>query len=262
MVEKDDTGQTQQGTVSDDTGLNGLTCCDLLSPCYSDDYVTIYHGDCGKIMPHLGQFDLLLCDPPYGIEGNQAFSARENKGDKRWRCRTVKKYENSDWDKSIADEWLVSLARRISEKQIIFGGNYYDLPPSACWLIWDKEVTGGFADCEMAWTNLDKAARLKRYLWNGFRKAMPEDRYHPTQKPLAVMAWALMQAGDVKTCLDPWMGSGTTLRACKDAGVKCVGIEMQEKCCEIAAQRMLQEVLPLNEPTKAHHEVQEDLFQR
>ena len=78
MVEKDDTGQTQQGTVSDDTGLNGLTCCDLLSPYYSDDYVTIYHGDCGKIMPHLGQFDLLLCDPPYGIEGNQAFSAREN----------------------------------------------------------------------------------------------------------------------------------------------------------------------------------------
>ena len=155
----------------------------------------------------------------------------------------------------------MELARVKCKKQIIFGGNYYDLPETKCWLLWDKENgENGFADCEMAWTNLDKAVRRKVHRWNGMLRKGNEERFHPTQKPLAVMAWALMQAGDVQTVLDPWTGSGTTLRACKDAGVKCVGIEMQEKYCEIAAQRMLQEVLPLNATARHHEEPKQEEF--
>jgi len=247
MVEKDDTGQTQQGTVSDDTGLNGLTCCDLLSPYYSDDYVTIYHGDCGKIMPHLGAFDLLLCDPPYGI------GEARGKNQSRTNAAIATDYGVDSWDDKPVDSWVMELARSRAKNQIIFGGNYYNLPESSCWLVWDKENSGDFADGEMAWTNLPKAMRIRRHRWNGMIRKGNESRHHPTQKPLSVMAWALMQAGDVQTVLDPWMGSGTTLRACKDAGVKCVGIEMQEKYCEIAANRMMQEVLDFSEPKAEHH---------
>jgi hypothetical protein len=228
--------------------------CTLYSPYYQDDYVTIYHGDCGKIMPHLGRFDLLLCDPPYGIGADKAMHKASGNivgsGHRRVAKRT---YELTDWDKEPVPRWVMELARNICEKQIIFGGNYYDLPPCKGPLVWDKEMNGNFADGEMAWNNLNGAMRIKKHLWNGMARKGSEKRDHPTQKPLDVMVWALQQAGDVKTALDPWMGSGTTLRACKDAGVKCVGVEMQEKYCEIAAQRMLQEVLDFSEPKAEHH---------
>jgi hypothetical protein len=213
-------------------------------------------------MPHLGPFDLLLCDPPYGLarRGRRDDQEAEQFGKSKAPRGS---YGSNEWDEKPVDELTMRTAREKCKTQIIFGGNYYPLPVTSCWLVWDKENGKNYyADAELAWTNIDGPVRLKRHQWHGMLRKGNEDRWHPTQKPLAVMAWALMQAGDVQTVLDPWMGSGTTLRACKDAGVKCVGIEMQEKYCEIAAQRMLQEVLPLNEPTKAHHEVQEELFQR
>ncbi|MEM6884062.1 MAG: DNA methyltransferase [Verrucomicrobiota bacterium] len=149
--------------------------------------------------------------------------------------------EEGDWDAAPVEDWVMSLARRLCKKQIIFGGNYYDLPPTKCWLVWDKENgENDFADCELAWTNLEKAVRRKLHQWNGMLRKGKEARHHPTQKPLEVMAWALKQAGEVQTVLDPWMGSGTTLRACKDAHVHCVGIERQRKYCEIAVDRMAQ----------------------
>jgi len=136
------------------------------------------------------------------------------------------------------------LARSLCKSQIIFGGNYYDLPPTTCWLVWDKlNGENDFADCELAWTNLPKAVRRKAHLWNGMIRKGQEERYHPTQKPLEVMTWALSMAGEVSTVLDPWMGSGTTLRACKDFGKSCVGIDREERYCEIAAKRLAQEVL-------------------
>ena len=134
-----------------------------------------------------------------------------------------------------------------SSFQIIFGGNYYQLPPTKCWLVWDKENgANDFADCELAWTNFNKAVRRIKYLWNGFQKARPEERYHPTQKPLSVIKWAMNHAPDsTKTILDPFAGSGTTGRAAKDLNKKAVLIEREERYCEIAASRMSQEVLAL-----------------
>lgn len=226
-------------TTESTTDVPGVVSSALFSPVvpfYADEWVTIYHGDSREIMPHLKPFDLLLTDPPYGIGADKP---RGNTG----KNKHIKQrdYGEQDWDSEPVQEWVMHLARSLCEKQIIFGGNYYDLPPSSCLLLWDKETGDNrYADAEVAWTNLAQAVRLKRHKWHGFLRKGNERRDHPTQKPLEVMAWALKQAGEVQTVLDPWMGSGTTLRACKDAHVHCVGIEKQRKYCEIAVDRMAQ----------------------
>lgn len=196
-----------------------------MKPYYEQDGVTIYHGDCREVLARdpadRGQrpYDLLLTDPPYGLKQGQqrkrggsgatvqktgllAGRARQHFGDYG---------ADSEWD-ADADHVGVALARAVSRSQIIFGGNYYDLPPSSCWLVWDKDNgTTDFADCELAWTNLQRAVRKLTYRWNGMlqQPGMPhEHRQHPTQKPEPVMRWALLQAPpDVRTVLDPFMGT-------------------------------------------------------
>jgi len=160
----------------------------------------------------------------------------------------AKDYGTLNWDNiAIEQEFINKLAQYPS---IIFGGNYYAMPPSTCWLVWDKHQTGDFADCELAWTNLPGAVRRIDYLWNGMIKQRPEQRWHPTQKPLDVMKWCINQADTklkkrVETILDPFAGSGTTLRAAKDMSRKAIGIEREEQYCEVAVNRLRQEVLCL-----------------
>jgi DNA modification methylase len=214
-----------------------------MTPYYDKDGITIYHGDCRDILPSLEPVDLVLTDPPYGI----GEAAGKNKS--RGALATAKDYGNDAWDDAPITQDLMACVLAAGSTQIIFGGNYYDLPPTSCWLIWDKENGGNdFADCEMAWTNMSKAARLLRWRWHGMLQGdmkAKEYRYHPTQKPVPVMRWCLEQAGSAMTILDPFMGSGTTLRAAKDLGRKAIGIEIEERYCEIAAQRLAQEVLGL-----------------
>lgn len=223
-------------------GWSAPLCSLLPEPFYADEWVTIYHGDSREIMPHLKPFGLLLTDPPYGIGADKAMHKASGNVVGHGHRRVAKRsYELTEWDKEPVAEWVMHLARSLCEKQIIFGGNYYDLPPCKGPLVWDKEVNGNFADGEMAWNNLGIPMRIKRHLWNGMARKGSEKRFdHPTQKPLEVMAWALSLAGDVQTVLDPWMGSGTTLRACKDAHVHCVGIDAKREYCEIAVDRMAQ----------------------
>jgi site-specific DNA-methyltransferase (adenine-specific)/modification methylase len=124
---------------------------------------------------------------------------------------------------------------------VVFGGNYYSLPPSPCWLVWDKINDGvAFADCELAWTNLPKAVRRLRYLWNGGLRANREQRGdHPTQKPVGVMAWVLSQLPkDAMTVLDPFMGSGTTGVACVKRGLVFTGIEREPQYFDAACRRI------------------------
>jgi len=209
---------------------------------YQDTAVTIYNGDCRQILPALGEFDLLLTDPPYGIGADNQKQILS-----RGKKAKAKDYGEQNWDSSTVEDWLLLLALSKASNQIIFGGNYYNLPPSQCWLVWDKQNgENDFADCEMAWTNYRKSIRLKSHLWNGMIRKNNEERFHPTQKPLEIMTWALTFAGeDAKTIIDPFAGSGTTGRAAKDLGRQAVLIEREEKYCEIAAKRMAQEVLPL-----------------
>lgn len=219
-----------------------------MKPYYQDDYCTIYHGDCREIMPTLPKVDLVLTDPPYGIGADKNLRANKRHGK---AVAHSKDYGVANWDSSTPESWVFGCMLTKCDKSIIWGGNYFALPPSKCWLVWDKDNgENGYADCELAWTNLDKAVRKIRYRWMGMLQEKSgddkEDRFHPTQKPLDVMTWAITQAPDnCQTILDPFMGSGTTLRAAKDLRRRAIGIELEERYCEIAARRLQQEVLAL-----------------
>jgi DNA modification methylase len=205
-------------------------------PYYEADGISIFHGDCAVIAPTLGAFDLLCTDPPYGIG-----EARNERGGKRHGAAVVasRDYGSSDWDDAPPSQALIDSCRAMARHQCIFGGNYFALPPSRCWLVWDKENgENDYADCELAWTNYARAVRRKRHQWHGMIRVGHEERFHPTQKPLAVMSWAIdLCPVAPSTVFDPFVGSGTTLVAAKLSGRRAVGIEREERYCEIAAKR-------------------------
>jgi len=133
--------------------------------------------------------------------------------------------------------------RTISTYQAFFGGNYFTLPPTSCWLVWDKlNGKNDFADCELAWTNWPKAVRRLQWLWNGMIRQGNEERFHPTQKPLEVMKWVIELCPKADSVLDPFMGSGTTGVAAIQLGRKFIGIERDERYFEIACKRIEQAV--------------------
>ena len=204
----------------------------------------IYNADCRKVLPFLGRFDLLLTDPPYGIGEDGKRSNRNRKGDDKWKNPTNKDYGDNNWDNEPVEGWVLGQSICAAAKSIIFGGNYYDLPPAKMLLIWDKQTDGkNGSDCEIAWTNLGGTTKRFKWLWDGFRMEKNENRTHPTQKPLPLMRWSLSLVPDAKMILDPFMGSGTTLLAAKLEGRRAVGIELNEKYCESAAKRLEQGVL-------------------
>lgn len=210
----------------------------LPTPYYDDgNGIVIYHGDAREILPLLPKVDLVLTDPPYGI-GKDGQKPSDGKHGGR------KAYEFLGWDGQRPTDRTFALILAASDQHIIWGGNYFAdyLPPQMRWLVWDKGQRINQSDGELAWTSLGGALRI--YTLN--RVALQIDgAEHPTQKPLELMHWCLSFAPNANTILDPFMGSGTTLRAAKDLWRKCIGIEIEEKYCEIAARRLGQEVLPL-----------------
>jgi DNA modification methylase len=216
-----------------------------MQPFYEDEAVTLYCGDAAVVLPTLAPVELLLTDPPYGI-GEAAGKNRKRGGRAFGKPGTfvpAKDYGSSDWDNAVPARWLLDMARSKATSAVIFGGNYFDLPPSRCWLVWDKDNTGDFADCELAWTNLDRAVRRLTYRWNGMLQepGYPKElRQHPTQKPEAVMLWALGLVPDARTILDPFAGSGTTLVAAKRLGRKAIGIELSPAYCDVIVSRLRQ----------------------
>jgi DNA modification methylase len=216
-------------------------------PYYEQDGITIYHGDCREILPGLGPVDLVLTDPPYGIGADKNLRANKQHGK---AVAPSRDYGTASWDDKPPPRWLLEQAIEKAQYAIVWGGNYFSLPPSSGWLVWDKDNgSNGYADCELAWTNIPQAIRRVRFRWMGMLQehmgADKEERWHPTQKPLSVTRWAILQAPEYETILDPFMGSGTTLRAAKDLGRKAIGIEIEERYCEIAAKRLQQSVMVL-----------------
>lgn len=198
-------------------------------------------GDCRDILPTLGPVDAVVTDPPYGIGESAAKNRTRNGPGGLGSVARASDYGEDDWDREPCPPEALTWMRANSRHQIIFGGNYFDLPPTSCWLIWDKENTGDFADAEMAWTNLPKAIRLKRHMWNGMLRKGREERFHLTQKPLDVMAWALSHLpADATLIADPFMGSGTTGVACALQGLRFIGIE-REACHFDTACRRIEE---------------------
>ena len=185
----------------------------------------------------VGQSEIIcLTDPPYGI--GEAAGKNKSRG-----CLAISKdYGNESWDNQIPPKRVFDLMLSISSNQIIFGGNYFVeyLKNSPCWLVWDKNNgSTDFADCELVWTSFKSAVRLIKYTWHGMIRQGNEKRYHPTQKPVGVIQWIL---DNYSTChniiLDPFLGSGTTAVACERLGRKWIGIELEEKYCQIAVKRI------------------------
>ena len=210
--------------------------------------------------------DLAFCDPPYGIEavkggkigGDKAFGSTGNAGGKHGfdgkggRVHGLSKKAiiatnvyapiiGDDSTKTAVDSYNLCAELKIPSL-IFWGGNYYadQLPPSRCWIAWDKEVTGSFADIELAWTNIDQVARLLRHQWSGLMKGSErgEGRVHPTQKPSYLLKWVFKEMlPETKTVLDQFIGSGSTIMACEQANRKCFGLEMSPAYVAVAIQR-------------------------
>jgi site-specific DNA-methyltransferase (adenine-specific) len=201
-----------------------------VKPYYEHAGITIYHGDCREILPQLPKVDLVLTDPPYGA----GYAANPILGENR----ASTPHESKDWDFTQFDgiEAVISMG----DVAVIWGGNYYDLPPSRCWFVWYKpDALPSMADCELAWVSKDGNAQ--HFTWT--TAATNGERWgHCTQKPLALMRWCIKQFADVGSILDPFCGSGSTLAAAKWWGKSAIGIEIEEKYCEIAAKRLSQEV--------------------
>lgn len=211
-----------------------------MKPYFQDDAVTIWHGDCREILPLLDPVDLVLTDPPYGIGLDTDYTWRTAiDGAKRGNYARI-----VGDDQPFEPELLLGFA-----KVILWGANHYAarLPPSKGWLVWNKRDQGRpgmHSDAELAWTNVLNVTRCHNQYWQGaYRLHESGEFYHPSQKPVLLMRWCIELAGEAQTILDPFMGSGTTLRAAKDLGRKAIGIEIEERYCEIAAKRMSQGVL-------------------
>jgi DNA modification methylase len=180
--------------------------------------------------------DMVFTDPPYGINiGNQS----QGKGG-----GLAKKidYGINEWDKSIPYE-AINVALTLSDCCVFWGANYYAdrLPPSSCWIVWDKDNgETDFADVELAWTTYKKAARLVKWKWSGMLQENMKDkekRVHPTQKPIALPIWVFdkFKAGTI--VLDLFGGSGSTLIACEKTARQCRMMELDPKYCDVIVKR-------------------------
>jgi site-specific DNA-methyltransferase (adenine-specific)/modification methylase len=213
-----------------------------MTPYYEDTAagIVIYHGDCREIVPSLAFGGVVLTDPQYGIDHPTEYASRGRGA--LANCRDYPRVHGDD--QPFDPSWLLG----VGGARILWGANHYAsrLPDSGGWLVWDKERPDDLdqATCELAWTDCIKGVRRFRFLWNGMMRASREPLTHPTQKPEALMRWCLsfrwVPSGPV---LDPYMGSGTTLVAAKDCGRPAIGIEIEERYCEIAAKRLAQGVL-------------------
>lgn len=183
-------------------------------------------------------FDLAIVDPPYGINmdggnigGNNATKATN--------------YTKKDWDISAPNEYYFIELKRVCKKVIIWGANHFieNIPKSnsSCWIVWNKENSGNFADCELAYTNFDTAVRMFSFRWNGMLQGdmkNKETRIHPTQKPVALYKWLLSNyAKQGDKILDTHLGSGSSRIAAYEMGFDFTAFELDTEYFEAQEKR-------------------------
>lgn len=191
-----------------------------MKPYYKNSKVTIYNGNSLELLPEIENIASIITDPPYGL--NKKMSGGT------WGV----KYGHGDmieWDYLLEAEHI-ELLLKTGNEQIIWGANHYAMPPSRCWIVWVKPFMPTLSTVELAWTSLDAPAKHI----HGNRMS---SKYHPTQKPLRVMEFCLEMSKEKDLVCDPFLGSGTTAVACMKKKRNCIGIDLSEKYCEIAAKR-------------------------
>jgi site-specific DNA-methyltransferase (adenine-specific) len=224
-----------------------------MEPYFETEKGKLFCGDCLEVMPELKErFDLCLTDPPYGIgeaagkaktRGN--FSKKKTPKNPKGSIIKPQDYGNLSWDNKPASPEAFELFYKLSDNQMIFGGNYFaeSLKNSSCWIVWDKENGAtDFADAELIYTSFKTAVRIIKWRWHGMLQQnmkAKEKRFHPTQKPVGLLEILLnryAKSGD--SVLDPFGGVGSTAVACEKLGHSWCLIEKEEKYCERAALRI------------------------
>lgn len=222
-----------------------------MKPYYRDDWATVYHGDCREILPQLEPVDLVLTDPPYGVNLGKHGGAKDKRS-RELRRQAYASYDDTpeNYDSIIAP--TISACLEIADRCAVFGcaPNIWKLPaPDALGGVYVPAAVGrcpwGFQNLAPVLfygtaPNLRLGAKHTTIRGSGGIESVE----HPCPKPLPWMTWLVgLCSLPGETILDPFMGSGTTLRAAKDLKRKSIGIEIEEKYCEIAVKRLRQEVL-------------------
>jgi len=220
--------------------------------------IAIACGDATALFPMLPKdsVDLVLSDPPWGIR-TACDAQRFTRRDSPW-WRVVDNSMVRTHEKIKGDDEEFAPRPFINQPAILWGANCFTryLPHSSGWYIWDKRLNAEtmaekgwpLGEAELAWTNFTGATRVYRNLWSGLLRSEEKGEfYHPTQKPVGLMKWCILQAEKInpRLIIDPFMGSGTTLVAAKQLGRSAIGFECEERYCEIASKRLAQSVMRL-----------------
>lgn len=214
-----------------------------MKPYYQESGITIFHGDCREILPHLPKVDAVVSDPPYGM----SWDGRVTRG----KNGTGSVGPTRHYGVTIAgDDAPFDPSPFLGFPEVLLWGfnHYPERLSRGTVLVWLKRYDDGFgsflSDAEVAWLNTGHGVYCRRDV---SMQGESGTRIHPTQKPVGVMQWCLgfIEGGVI---LDPFMGSGTTLVAAKRLGRQAIGIEIEEKYCEVAVERLRQEVLPFDSP--------------
>lgn len=218
-----------------------------MTPYYDEDGITIYHKDCREVLPTLENCDLVLTDPPYGLSLATEYEDRYGK-ELLLGARRINHPPLTGDSTPFDPAHLLGFGRCV-----LFGANYYmDRLPVGGWLFWDKVCSNDvrrlskyWSDGELAWSNVFKGVKAYRHAWNGFSRSSENSFHvHPTQKPVSLMKWILGQWSEPDDLiLDPYMGSGPIAQACHEMGRRYIGIEIEERYCQIAVGRLAQGVL-------------------
>jgi len=207
-----------------------------MKPYYQDSHCTIYHGDCREILPSLEPVDLVLTDPPYGINAGAV---------KKYCSKNAKTYNPKPWDSKTPDQGYFDELMRVSKRQIVWGGNYYasKLPDSCGWIFWDKhKYVDNFADGELAWTSFDRNLKKVTLQHHGFLTADVDSAIHPTQKPVFLYRWVLENYAEPgQRILDTHLGSGSHAIACHYAGMHLTACEIDPDYYHAAMERIERE---------------------
>lgn len=191
----------------------------------------LYNADCREVLPTLGRVDAVITDPPYGIGASAGVG--------KYGRLKIEADGDLGWDSETPESALIAKILQAGDRAILFGGNYFDLPPSRNFLIWDKGAGfkgRDFAECEFAWCSWDANARVLTY--DPLARGDYRSKQHPTQKPVAVMQWCISHLGGASVILDPFMGSGSTGVAAVQMGRKFIGIEREPRYFDIAVRRI------------------------